>query len=306
MRWTHLGWIAAFAAMAACQPNQPSGPPSQDEVQQMNARLVEYFKKTAKLPPNVTIKLTDVAPAEVPELLAANLEASDGGNTQKVPLVLTRNGRYFIQGQLTDLTVDPFKATMAKISLKDQPMRGNPNSSVTIVEYSDFQCPFCGRVYKMVEDQLLKDYGDKVRLVYKNYPLTSIHPWAEAGAMASACARQQSPDAFWKMYDALFQNQSEINAQNVKEKAEGVIRDAGGDVAKFDACFDNKTALDSLTADQQEATALGVRSTPTFFINGRRLEGAVPYESFKAALDQALAGGTKNAEAAPATSAPQG
>lgn len=300
MKWMfRAGVVLLAAALAGCQPNHVTGPPSEAEIQQIGARLLEYFKKTTNLPPNVTIKLTDVAPSQAPGLLSANLEASNGTNSQKVPLVLTRDGRFFIQGQLTDLTVDPFKASMDKISLKDQPIRGNPNASVTIVEFSDFQCPYCGRAYSIIEENVMKDYGDKVRLVYKNYPLSSIHPWADSAALASACARQQSPEGFWKMYDFLFRNQSSINPQNLKEKAEGVIRDAGLDVAKFDTCFDNKTALATVQADQNEANILGVRSTPTFFINGHKLEGAVPYENFKTVIDQALGSAGPPSTAAP-------
>jgi len=137
-----------------------------------------------------------------------------------------------------------------------------------------------------------------VRLVYKNYPLP-MHQWAESGALASECARQQGAEAFWKTYDFLFRNQHDITPQNLKEKVEGVVRDAGKDSAAFDICFDNKAALDAVKADQQEATELGVRSTPTFFVNGRKVEGAVPYETFKSAIDQALGLKSGAADTAP-------
>jgi protein-disulfide isomerase len=273
------------ALLTACQRTPPSGPPTDAEAQQIDQRVQDYFRKSANLPDKITLKVIDLAPAAAPGLLTANLEASNGTNTQKVPLVLSRDGRFLIQGQLTDLSIDPFQANMEKIALKDVPMRGNPNASVTIVEYSDFQCPFCGRAYHTVEEQVLKEYGDRVRLVYKNFPL-AIHPWAENAALASACARQQSPQAFWKMYDYLFQNQKDITADNLKEKAQAV---EGIDASAFAACFDNKALLDAVKAEQQEGTALGIRSTPTFFVNGRKLEGAVPFDNFKTAIDQALA-----------------
>jgi protein-disulfide isomerase len=283
-----LACIAALAAaLSACQPATTSAPPSEADVKQMEQRVQEYFKKTVTLPEGIEMKLIDVAAAKIPGLLTANLQLSKGAQTQNVPLVLSRDGRYFVQGKLIDLTVDPEKAIMEKIALQNAPMRGNPNAAVTIVEFSDFQCPYCGRAYKTLEEQVMKEYGDKVRLVYKNLPL-SIHQWAESGALAAACARQQKPEAFWRMYDFLFENQKDIRLENLKEKAEGVVRDAGLDVGTFDACYDSKAALDVVKADMQEAAAVGVRSTPTFFINGHKLEGAVPYETFKAALDAAL------------------
>ena len=290
--------LVVAATLSACHPAEtpPSNsPPSDADVKQMEQRITNYFKNTVTLPPNVTMKLLDVAPTQGPGLLTANLELSNGTQTQKIPLVLSRDGRYMVQGQLADMTVDPSKAAMDKISLKDLPIRGNPNAPVTIVEYSDFQCPFCSRAYKTLEDQVLKDYADKVRLVFKNFPLTSIHPWAESAAMASLCVRQQNPEAFWKAYDFLFQNQKDLTADNLKEKMDGFVHDAGLDAAKFDTCFDNKATLDGVKADMQEAGSLGVRSTPTFFINGRRLEGAVPYENFKTTIDRQLEAGAPKA-----------
>jgi protein-disulfide isomerase len=304
MKW--IGFAARLglaATLTACQPTAtttpPAGPPGEADVKRMEERVRDYFQKTQDLDPKITLKIIEVAPAAIPGLLTANLEASNGTTTQKVPLVLSRDGRFLIQGQLTDLSIDPLKAVMDKISLKDVPMRGNRNAAVTIVEYSDFQCPFCSRAYQMIEDQVMKDYGDKVRLVYKNFPL-DLHPWAEHGALAAACARGQNPEAFWKVYDFLFQNQASITLENLKEKVQAI---PGLDANAFGVCYDNRAAIDSIRQEQEEAGALGVRSTPTFFINGRKVEGAVPYETFKTMLDQALAGGTGsgNADAAQPT-----
>lgn len=284
-----FGVLLCVTGLTACQTVKPAAPPTEAEKTQMEQRVEQYFRKVANLPPNVTLKLVDVAPADVPGFLTASLEASNGTNTQRVPLLISRDGRYFTQGQLIDLTTDPYQAVMAKISLQNEPMRGNANAKVTIAEYSDFECPFCGRAYTIVETQVMKEYGDKVRLVFKNFPLSNIHPWADSAALASACARRQSADGFWKLYDFLFQNQATITPDNVKQQAEGVIKSAGLDVAAFDTCFDSKAAADLVKADQAEAEMLGVRSTPTFFINGRKLEGAQPYEKFKAVIDEALA-----------------
>ncbi|MFN8628060.1 MAG: thioredoxin domain-containing protein [Candidatus Binatia bacterium] len=290
MRSIPLVYVVLLAAsLTACEKGQSTAPPSDAEKRTIDERIQGYFKKVANVPANVTLKVIDLTPAELPGMLKANLEATSGANTQKVPLLVSRDGRYFVQGQLVDLTVDPFKAVMEKINLKDQPMRGNPEAKVTIVEYSDFQCPFCSRAYTTVENQVMKEYGDRVRLVYKNFPLSNIHPWAESAALATACARKQNPAGFWKLYDFFFQNQQALTVENIKEKADGVIKEAGLDVTAFDTCFDNKAALDLVKADEEEANALGVRSTPTFFINGRKLDGALPYENFKTAIDQALA-----------------
>jgi protein-disulfide isomerase len=286
-----LGILLFAAGLIACETTKPATPPTEAEKAVMGQRVEQYFRKVANVPAGVTLKLVDVVPANAPGLLTATLEASNGTDTQRVPLLVSRDGRYFTQGQLVDLSIDPYQTIMAKISLKDQPMRGNPNAKVTIVEYSDFECPFCSKAYQIIETQVLKEYGDKVRLIYKNFPLSNIHPWAGKAALATACARRQSADGFWKMYDFWFQNQESITPENLKEKADSVITSAGLDVAAFDTCLDAGAAADLVKADQAEAEALGVGSTPTFFVNGRKLEGAMPYEDFKTALDEALAGG---------------
>src|SRR2546427_3653836 len=169
-----------------------------------------------------------------------------------------------------------------------QPERGRKDAKVTIVEYSDFQCPFCARVYATLENDVLKDYGDKVRFVFKNFPLTSIHPWAGDAALASECAFQQGNDKFWAMYNGLFSKQSDITRENLKDRAGDIARDARLDVARFQECFDGKKAQDAVDADVHEAAALGVNSTPTFFVNGRRLSGALAPADLKQAIDREL------------------
>jgi protein-disulfide isomerase len=177
---------------------------------------------------------------------------------------------------------------MKKISLKNVPSRGPANAKVTIVEYSDFQCPFCSRGYQTLENQVLKDYGDKVRFVYKNFPLP-MHPWAEPAAVATECAREQKPEAFWKLYKFYFENQRDITPQNLKDKSLEVLKDDGVDPAKFSDCFDNKKTLDLVKAEQAEGGSVGVSGTPAFIINGRLISGAQPYENFKAVIDDELA-----------------
>lgn len=281
-----VGALLLVAAFAACK-SATSAPATEAEKNAIQERMTQYYQQALSLPPDVTLKFSNIAAAAVPGLFAATLEATKDGKTETVPLLISRDLHYVVAGHLVDITVDPFKSTREKINLADQPVRGNPNAAVTIVEYSDFQCPYCGRAYTTVETEVRKQYGDQVRLVYKNFPL-DIHPWAASAALAGACARRQSPDAFWKLYDFFFQNQESITPENLKEKVEGLIKDAGGDVTTFDTCFSTQAALDLVKADQDEAAALGVNSTPTFFINGRKVEGAMPFENFKTVIDAAL------------------
>ena len=138
-----------------------------------------------------------------------------------------------------------------------------------------------------LEKQVLANYGDKVKFYYKNYPLP-FHPWAKKGAIAAACAKEQKPDAFWKLYSFWFENQGQVTPDNVKDKATDVLKDSGIDMAKWNDCFDNKKTAAKVDAEMQEGSSVGVRGTPGFIINGRLISGAQPYENFKNVIDDEL------------------
>jgi protein-disulfide isomerase len=284
-RLSLLAALAVIVAACAGSGTDSSGPAASDE--SISEKVVGYFQKTVTTP-GLTFKVTKIEDSDIPGYRKGNLQVALGQQTQDVAFYVSRDGHHLFRGEAVDLTVDPLKQTMDKIALDGQPSRGPADAKVTIVEYSDFQCPFCSRVYDTLENQVLKDYGDKVRFVFKNFPLKSIHPWAEAGAIASECAFQQSNDGFWAMYNGLFKEQGQITADNLKEKATEIAKNAGLDTGKFEQCFDGKQTADAVKADETEATALGVNSTPTFFVNGRRLSGAQTAESFKQLIDQEL------------------
>jgi protein-disulfide isomerase len=247
-------------------------------------KLIEYFRRKQNVPPSMQVEVKDLKPSKIKGAKTGVLQV--GGRS--VEFTMSDDGRYAFFGELEDLTVDPFASVMKKISLKNVASRGPANAKVTIVEYSDFQCPFCARGYQTLENQVLKDYGDRVRFVFKNFPLP-MHPWATAAAVASECAREQKPDAFWKLYNFYFQNQRDITPQNLKDKSLEVLKDDGVDPAKFSDCFDNKKTLDLVKAEQAEGGSVGVNGTPAFIINGRLISGAQPYDNFKAVIDDELA-----------------
>lgn len=290
-RAARAGAFLALAMLLGCNggggtPAGGGGPAASDE--SVSAKVVEYFQKTVTNP-GLSFKVTKIEDAEIPGWRKGNLEVALGQQTQNVAFYVTRDGRFLFRGEAVDLTVDPLQQVMSKISMKDQPSRGPADAKVVMVEYSDFQCPFCSRVYETLENEVLKTYGDKVRFVFKNFPLTSIHPWAEDGALASECAFQQGNDQHWKMYDGLFKEQGQITKENLREKASKIAETGGLDVPKFQDCLDNKKAMDAVKADEAEAATLGVNSTPTFFVNGRRLAGAQGTDGFKALIEQGLA-----------------
>jgi len=261
------------------------GPAANDDT--ISSRVVDYFGKAVSTP-GVTFKVTKIEPAEIPGWKKGHLEAALGEQKQDVPFYVSNDGRYLFRSDVVDLTIDPFQAVMQKIKLDGAPSRGPADAKVTVVEFSDFECPFCARAWEIFEKEVYPQYGDKVRFVFKQMPLTQIHPFSEDAAVATMCALQQGNDQFWKLYNGLFAAQNEITKENLPAKVEEIATAAGLDVPKLKDCLASRKSIDAVRADQQEAAAVGVNSTPTFFVNGRRVQGAQDANAFKQALDQAL------------------
>ena len=159
--------------------------------------------------------------------------------------------------------------------------RGNPDAPVTIVEYSDFQCPSCQRVYPVLKEVLMK-YKDQVKLVYKDLPIRTIHPNAELAATAARCAGEQSK--FWEYHDALFEAAGDLTRASLMRRAERLALDT----KVFEACLASEKFKDAIEEDFQEGIRLGVTGTPAFFINGTRLIGVQPVAVFELKIREAL------------------
>jgi protein-disulfide isomerase len=284
----HTWSIVLAAVLAAGCGGQSRAPASDDAI---NQHVVDYFGKAVSTP-GVAFKVTKIEPAEMPGWRKGHLEASLGDQKQDILFYVTDDGRYLFRGEAIDLTVDPFVALMNKMKLTGVPSRGPADAKVTVVEYSDFQCPYCGQAWEIFEKEVYPQYKDKVRFVFKQMPLTQIHPWAEDAAVASACALEQGNDQFWKMYDGLFGQQAQITKDNLPAKVEEIATAAGLDVPRLKECLAGRKTIDAVKADQAEAASVGVNGTPTFFINGRRVQNTQDASAFKQALDQALTSGT--------------
>jgi len=177
----------------------------------------------------------------------------------------------------TRILLDPPRLAVADAGA---PSKGPQSAPVTMIEFSDFQCPYCGRAAPVVK-KLEETYGDKVRIVFRNFPL-SIHPQAPKAAEAAACARDQGK--FWEMHDRLFAHQDKLQVADMKTAA----AELGLDSKAFEECLDSGRHEAIWKADQKEAESYGVSATPWFFVNGRALSGAQPYESFAQVIDDEL------------------
>ncbi len=168
-----------------------------------------------------------------------------------------------------------------KVAEGEGPTRGPANAPIAIVEFSDFECPYCLRAFPTVTE-LLKTYGDRIRLAYRHYPLPN-HPNARPAAEASACANEQGK--FWQYHDRLFSSPGKLSAQDLKQHAAAL----GLNETAFNACVDARKYQKAVDTDIAAGEAAGVSGTPAFFINGRAVFGAMPIENFKQIIEEELA-----------------
>jgi protein-disulfide isomerase len=278
-----FGRLAATALLAALAVGTVARADSGEDL------LIKYYRKKSNLAPSIKVTVDGLKDsANIKGAKEGKLIVGEGPAARPTSFIASSDLKWVVFGDVTDVTVDPSKAVMAKMNLKDEPFVGPKDAKVTIVEYSDFQCPFCKRGYDTIESQVLKEYNGKVKFYFRNFPL-SFHPFAEPAAVAAECAKMQKPDAFWKAYHGFFDNQQSVNQQNVKDKATEFLKDSGIKMDAWNDCFDNKKSLDRVKAEAAEGAALGVTGTPAFFINGRMLVGAQPYDKFKDVIDDELA-----------------
>jgi protein-disulfide isomerase len=154
-----------------------------------------------------------------------------------------------------------------------------------IVVFSDFQCAYCKEEAKVLRDNLVKTYPTQVRLYFKDYPLTQIHNWAKPAAVAGRCIFRDNPGAFWDYHDWIFDKQGEITAENLQSKVQQFAGEKSLDVPKFTACFEKRATEAEVDRAMEQGRELNVNSTPTMFLNGRRMVGKIQWEQLKQVID---------------------
>ena len=196
---------------------------------------------------------------------------------------------FLIWGGSTPVAANTPEAEQQQVTRYPIEEGGNPSigpvdAPITIIEFSDYQCPYCQKWESEVFQRLLDEYPTQVRIVYRDFPLNSIHPQAAPAANAANCAGEQ--DAYWQFHDKLFSYEFDLG----KEAYLNYARELELDMSSFTVCLESDRYAEEVSADISYAVDLGVQSTPTFFINGLYVVGAQPYETFKKLIDQELAG----------------
>jgi protein-disulfide isomerase len=281
---------AVVVLLLICLGCSAQSPPSD------TARLVErQVRAHYALPSDVKVVVGALRPSEFANYDALTVTISSSNKKQDFDFLLSRDHKALVRFTKFDLTSDPYAEIIKKIDVRGRPTRGNVNAKVTVVNYDDFECPFCSQMHAALFPGLFKEYGDRVVFIYKDYPLEEIHPWAVHAAVDANCLAAQNGDAYWEYADYLHANQSAINGEKGRDGQNAALDKLATsqgqkhnlDVAKLQACVkaqDDK----AVRASMHEGDTVGVDATPTMFINGQKLDGAVPADQVRFTLDQAL------------------
>jgi protein-disulfide isomerase len=273
-RLTVILALTAFALPSPAQQTKPAGPGSAPGATSQTQKAIEaYLRNLYAFGPDVVLLVGPLKETPVEGLMEINIDVTIGDNKQAATFYVSKDGKFLFRGEMSDLTKDPLAENRAKIQMKDAPSIGDPKAPVTLVEYSDFECPVCRSLHDVVRG-ILPNYTGKLRVVFKDFPLDQLHPWARTAALAGRCAYQQKPEAFWKMYDFIYDNQELISAANAWTKMTDYAAQSGLDADTFKSCVASAEAAAAVNASRANGELLEVSSTPTVFVNGRRLVGA--------------------------------
>lgn len=263
--------------------------------EQVKETLSRYLHKRLKLPATVTIRVAEVSDVEGTCYRKLRFNAVGDGQSSDVELYLSPDLR-FLTRDLADSRLDPeeeearkAKRLLAGLTEGRFASRGPADAPVTVVVFSDFQCPFCKDSAGLL-NQVAASEGDRVRVVFRHLPLTSIHPWARPAAEAAACAQLQSDEAFWALHDLIFENQRLFTAATARARLSELARTVPAlDAEKFRRCVAEGKAAAVVSRDARFAAAHGIAATPTIFVNGKRAPALRSAEQLRALIRQLTA-----------------
>jgi protein-disulfide isomerase len=269
------------------------------------------LRQKAQLPPGASIVVGNAVPSELPgyDTVAVTV-LSDGKSSHPINFLISTDGKTLAQLNKYDIAADPRLA----VSDAGRPSRGGPATApVIIVGFDDLECPYCARLHATIFPAITKRYGDQVRIVYKDDPLTEIHPWAMRAAVDVNCLAVQSAEGYWSLVDTIHAHAGEIGKElsapplavpapresdspdktlaRANEQLDALTRTEGknvkADAAKLDSCIAKQDTA-AMEASRKLASSLGIDSTPTLFINGDKIDGALPIEFLFGLIDNAL------------------
>jgi protein-disulfide isomerase len=262
------------------------------------ARKIEHqVRSFYTIPADVKVRVGAVTPStDVPGYDAVTVNIDGGEGKQKdYKFLLSKDRSTLLRVTKFDLNKDPFAELMSKIDVAGRPSRGAKSAKVVVINFDDFECPFCSRMHQTLFPEIFKEYGDRVTFIYKDDPLSEIHPWAVHAAVDANCLAAQNTDAYWDFADYIHTHKGEVDTEKTPAARFAAIdkitmlqgQKHNLDAAKLQSCVQAQKE-DAVRASMKEADDLGVNGTPALFVNGQKLDGAVPISEVRAALDAAL------------------
>jgi protein-disulfide isomerase len=261
--------LAAAILFAASGPSQtPSKKTAFDK-----PTFEAYVRHLFVLDSRVAVSISEPKPSlELPGFQDVTAHIAMGPQTQDIKFLVSKDGQKILQANIYDVNHNPFQKELDRIKTDLEPSLGTAGAPVVLVEFSDFQCPYCKEEATMLRQNLLSTYPTQVHLYFKTFPLETIHNWSRPAAIASRCVYRQKPAAFWDFHDWIFAHQAEITPENLKNQ---VMEWAKGqkdlDALQLGQCMDTKATDAEVQRDLDQGKVLEVGGTPTFFVNGRRL-----------------------------------
>jgi protein-disulfide isomerase len=267
-----------FALPCAAQNSStdaPAASATQPAVSPEQAKLLKSTEAFARelfgWGPNVKVKLGPLTQSTAADFYVVPIDVAMNDQHETGEVYVSKDGKTLLRGEIYDMGVDPFADNRAKLHTDGSPSKGPADAKVTIVEFADFECPHCAELAEALK--AVEARYPQVRVVYKDFPLLNIHPWAQTAAFGAHCAFEQSPAAFWKVHDSIFENQDVISTENIWDKLVQYATEAGLNADTFKACLSSPDTQKAIDASRAEGLALTVNSTPTVFVNGRPMVG---------------------------------
>jgi protein-disulfide isomerase len=287
--------LALLSALAVVLPAQkPAAPAAAKKAAPKMAaapkldlvKLEAFLRHTNLWTPEIKVEFKEVvASTELKGFQEVTVKASLGERFAEQKYYVTADGGRVIQGNVFDTAGHPFAKEIAVINNAGVPSLGTAGAPVVVSLFTDFQCPYCKEEAQQIRGKLIQAYPKEVRLYFHDFPLEQIHPWARTAALAGRCAFLQGEENFWKYHDWAFEKQATLTADNFKTELMTWAPRNGLDVLQLTRCYDNKEGQPGLEKDLAMAKKLALASTPTLFVNGRKLSGTVRWEDLKRIID---------------------
>lgn len=281
MRFSVAGAVLCLT-LAAVAPGQK--PPAARSALDKGV-LESYVRHLLIWGPQIQVTVGDPKPAPMPGYHEFTVTGSFGQASIDEVFYVSPDGGRIVRGMVYDVAASPFQRELSLLTTDPHPMMGAPGAPIVIALFSDYQCGYCRQEAQVLRANLLKTFPTQVRLYFKDFPIDSIHPWARSAAIAGRCVFRQDAAKFWEYHDWIFDKQAEIKPENLKEKLTEWGGANGVDLVRFSRCYDQRETEPDINASLAEARALRVDSTPTMFVNGRKIPGSVSFAQLKAIIE---------------------